>query len=79
MIDTTQKIITLASQYSNNKLHEITELSTFKDDLLLDSLSLTEFIIACEEELLIEIDLDDPRAYSIKTLKDLIEIIELTY
>lgn len=79
MIDIQEKIFYLAAKYTLNKDVVVSLSSTFKEDLEFDSLSLTEFIIACEDELCIEIDLDDPKAYSIKTLKDLIEIIEQNY
>lgn len=70
-------LISLAKQYTTNKDVNITLLSTFKHDLMFDSLSLTEFIIACEDEFGIEIDLDDPQAYNIKTLNDLLKLIEI--
>jgi acyl carrier protein len=42
-----------------------------KKDLRLDSLSLTELIIACEDEFKIEIDMDHPDTADAKTLRDL--------
>ena len=69
-------IITLADQYCKKKNYTITSQSKFKEDLAFDSLSLTEFIIACEDEFGIEIDLDDPRASSVKSIEDLTETIQ---
>ena len=40
-------------------------------DLKLDSLSLTEIIVACEDEFKIEIDMDHPDTADAKTLRDL--------
>lgn len=77
MIDKDNILISLAKQYTTNKDVDVTLLSTFKHDLMFDSLSLTEFIIACEDEFGIEIDLDDPKAYNIKNLNDLLKLIEI--
>ena len=40
-------------------------------DLKLDSLSLTEIIVACEDEFKIEIDMDHPDTKNAKTVRDL--------
>ena len=77
MIDKDNILISLAKQYTTNQDVDVTLLSTFKYDLMFDSLSLTEFIIACEDEFGIEIDLDDPKAYNIKNLNDLLKLIEI--
>lgn len=70
-------IILLAENYCKKKNLNINADSRFKEDLSFDSLSLTEFIIACEDEFGIEIDLDDPRASKVKKIKDLAETIEI--
>jgi acyl carrier protein len=50
--------------------------TSLHDDLLVDSLSLTELIIACEEQFDIEIDMDDPEILKIDTVNDLCLSIE---
>lgn len=47
-----------------------------KNDLGLDSLSLTELVIACEDEFGIEIDLDETHVNKSATLRDLYEEIK---
>ena len=63
-------IIKLAAQFTRGK-EVITLDSTFKSDLKFDSLSLTEFVVACEDEFGIEIDLDHPDTANAKVLRDL--------
>jgi len=41
------------------------------EDLKLDSLSLTEMIVACEDEFKIEIDMDHPDTRNARTVRDL--------
>ena len=41
------------------------------EDLKLDSLSLTEMIVACEDEFKIEIDMDHPDTQAAETVGDL--------
>jgi acyl carrier protein len=71
------QLIQIASQISNRPINTITLNSSFQTDLRLDSLSLTELIIACEEEFQIEIDLDHPATLQANTLKDLYEVVIL--
>ena len=75
-IETT--VIELAKQFAGKKanLENITLHSKFKEDLHLDSLSLTEFVIACEDEFVIEIDLDDPKTADAKELYELVDAIK---
>ena len=68
------KILELSKIYGKPK-NDITINSSFKEDLRMDSLSLVEFIVACEDEFDIEIDLDSDRNSKIKTLKDLHDAI----
>lgn len=68
------KILEIAKNYTKSK-KEITLESRFKEDLKIDSLSLVEFIIECEDTFEIEIDLDDHMNMPIKTLKDLQDAI----
>lgn len=72
------KVIELLKKYVGKKCNvETIHLhSRFKEDLYLDSLSLTEFVIACEDEFKIEIDLDDPRTSNAKVLSDLVNAIK---
>jgi len=59
------QVIEITKKYVR-KDKEITLQSYIKDDLKLDSLSLTEIIVACEDEFQIEIDLDtiDPKSFT---------------
>ena len=68
------KILELSKIYGKPK-NDITINSSFKEDLRMDSLSLVEFIVACEDEFDIEIDLDSDQNSKIKTLKDLHDAI----
>ena len=73
------QIIELARQLTRYKKQEITLQSKFKEDLRLDSLSLTELIVACEETFNIEIDMDHPDTANAKVLNDLyLAVIQLT-
>jgi len=54
---------------------EVSLQSYIKDDLKLDSLSLTEIIVACEDHFQIEIDLDSVDPKSLIKLFDLYFLI----
>lgn len=69
------QIIELARQLTRYKKQEITLESKFKEDLRLDSLSLTELIVACEETFNIEIDMDHPDTVKAKVLNDLYKAV----
>lgn len=64
-------IIELAGEFSRGSSNPITLDSTFKSDLKFDSLSLTEFVVACEDTFEIEIDLDHPDTANAKVLRDM--------
>ena len=64
-----QKLISLTEHYSG--VTAVTLNFNLREDLGLDSLSLTELIVACEDEFGIEIDMDNPMTVNAKTLKDL--------
>lgn len=68
------QVIDITKKYVK-KDKEVSLQSYIKDDLKLDSLSLTEIVVACEDHFQIEIDLDiiDPK--SIKKLFDLYLLI----
>ena len=68
------QVIEIAKQYVK-KGFEVSLQSRIKDDLKLDSLSLTEIIVACEEKFQIEIDLDTINPNSFITLFDLYFLI----
>ena len=61
--------------FNKKKLKEITLDLAFRKDLGLDSLSLTELIIACEEEFNIEIDVDHPSTAEARTLRPLLDAV----
>ena len=62
-------------EFNRNKTAEVHLDSTLRKDLGLDSLSMTELVIACEEEFRIEIDLDHPATAHAKTLRPLYDAI----
>jgi len=57
------------------KGYEVKLQSNLKEDLRLDSLSLTEIIVACEDHFNIEIDLDNINIKHFKTIFDLCQVI----
>jgi acyl carrier protein len=65
------KIIKIASELSGMPSNQITLKSTLKEELSLDSLSLVELVVACEDEFQIEIDMDHPDTAKAETLEDL--------
>jgi acyl carrier protein len=69
------QVIDIAKQYVK-KGKEVTLQSSLKEDLKLDSLSLTEIIVACEDHFDIEIDLD---TIDTKSLKNLFDVYFLIY
>ena len=68
-MDIENKILTIAKQYTKNP--EVSMMSEIKQDLKMDSLSLTEFLVALEDEFEIEIDIDDPSIDKVKSLRDI--------
>lgn len=68
------QVIEIAKQYVK-KGKEVTLQSSLKEDLRLDSLSLTEIVVACEDQFNIEIDLDTIDTKSLKTLFDIYFLI----
>lgn len=77
-MDIDSKVIEISKQFAGKQadLNSINLNSKFKEDLYLDSLSLTEFVIACEDEFNIEIDLDDARTSNAKELHELVSAIK---
>jgi acyl carrier protein len=69
------QVIEIAKKYSK-KGQDISLQSYLKDDLKLDSLSLTEIVVACEDQFQIEIDLD---TIDTKSLKKLFDVYFLVY
>ena len=64
-----QTLVNLTNKYSDTApIHLDLNLKT---ELGLDSLSLTELIVACEDEFHIEIDMDHPDTVNAKTLRAL--------
>ncbi len=68
------QVIDITKKYVK-KDKEVSLQSYIKDDLKLDSLSLTEIVVACEDHFQIEIDLDTIDPKSIKKLFDLYLLI----
>ena len=69
-----EKLKTLISENLEINTDNVTESSTFKDDLGIDSLDLFELVMAMEEEFDIEIADDD--AQKILKVQDAIDYIE---
>jgi len=70
-----QFIEIVSKHFNKKKLKEIHLDLAFRKDLGLDSLSLTELILACEETFGIEIDVDHPSTAEAKTLRPLYEAV----
>jgi acyl carrier protein len=71
-----QKLLSLVDREFNRwKLTDFTLDSSLIKDLGLDSLSIIELVIACEEEFQIEIDTDHPEFTQAVTLRALYDII----
>ncbi|MCI9490035.1 acyl carrier protein [Lachnospiraceae bacterium 48-42] len=69
-----EKLKTLISENLEINTDNVTESSSFKEDLGIDSLDLFELVMAMEEEFDIEIPSDDLENMS--TVGDVIEYIE---
>ena len=69
-----ERVIEIIQEQLNLDGVEITEETSFKDDLGADSLDLFELVMAFEEEYGVEIPSEDLE--SIKTIKDVKEYIE---
>lgn len=72
-MDIENKILTIAKLYTKNPIVSIT--SEIKEDLKMDSLNLTEFLVDLEDQFNIEIDIDDPSVDDVKTLGDICFIV----
>lgn len=65
----------ITREFDRNKATELNLDLTLRKDLGLDSLSMTELVIACEEEFEIEIDLDHPATAHATTIRPLYDAI----
>ena len=65
----------VSTEFNRKKMSDITLDAAFRKDLGLDSLSLTELIIACEETFGIEIDVDNPATVEARTLRPLFDAV----
>lgn len=70
-----EKIIQIAASLSYKSINEISLKSSLHNDLELDSLSLVELVVACEDEFKIEIDMDHPDTAAAETLQDLYDAV----
>jgi acyl carrier protein len=68
-----QRLFKIVNTEFNKKKHPNLSLDmNFKKDLGLDSLSLTELLIACDEEFSIDIDIEEhPEIGEVRTLRSL--------
>jgi acyl carrier protein len=71
-----QKLLELVDkEFNRKKLKDFTLDSTFTKELGLDSLSLTELVVACDDEFGIEIDMDLEELAVATTLRPLYNTI----
>lgn len=76
MIDSIEQIVIHCAKGTTRvKDHVVTLDSRFKEDLKLDSLSITELVIAIEDHFNIEIDMDHPNVATAKTLRSLFDAV----
>lgn len=74
-----QELFEIIKTYSNKKINNIGLETSLKSDLNLDSLSLTELLLECEEHFNIEIDIDESDAPYDDTVNSLYQaILKLT-
>lgn len=78
MNSTEQQLLEIVKRHFNKKkLTEVHLDLAFRKDLGLDSLSLTELILACEEVFEVEIDVEHPLTAQARTLRDLYNALEM--
>jgi acyl carrier protein len=70
MTNIEQRLLQIVNMYKESESDVHLDLNLY-EDLRLDSLSLTEMIVACEDEFKIEIDMDHPDTRNAKTVRDL--------
>jgi acyl carrier protein len=70
MTNIEQRLLQIVNMYTESESDVHLDLNLY-EDLRLDSLSLTEMIVACEDEFKIEIDMDHPDTRNAKTVRDL--------
>lgn len=74
-----QELFSIIETYNSNKVNHIGLETSLKKDLKLDSLSLTELLVECEEHFNIEIDIDETDAPYDDTVNSLYSaILQLT-
>ena len=70
-----EKLKPLAVQQLDVKIEEVTEESNIEKDLGADSLDSIEFLMAIDEEF--DIEIKDNEAEKIKTVKDIVDLLEI--
>jgi acyl carrier protein len=75
MEDISTRLLQLVSIYQKD-VSQLSITNRLKEDLQLDSLSMTELIVACEDEFNIEIDADDQNILKVVTVEDLAKYIQ---
>lgn len=71
-----EKLLQLVNQeFNKKKIKDVSLDSSLRSDLGLDSLSMTELVVACEEEFNIEIDVDHPETARATHLRHLYNAI----
>ena len=68
-----QKLLEIISEFTTYAPEEIRESMEFIDDLGIDSLDLAQIILSAESEF--DIDLEDERIESIRTVGDALDIL----
>ena len=70
MTNIEQRLLQIVNVYKESDTGVHLDMNLY-EDLRLDSLSLTEMIVACEDEFKIEIDMDHPDTRNARTVRDL--------
>ncbi len=69
-----ERLLELIASQFNLSVNDLEEDMSFQDDLNADSIELVELIMSIEDEF--EIEIDDERLESLKTVGDVLEYVE---
>lgn len=69
-----ERLLELIASQFNLSVDDLEEDMSFQDDLNADSIELVELIMSIEDEF--EIEIDDERLESLKTVGDVLEYVE---
>lgn len=69
-----ERILALIAEQFNMDVEDLTDEMSFEDDLNADSIELVELVMSIEDEF--DLELDDEKLESLKTVGDVIDYIE---